>query len=148
MIKDIHNLRALLAEATPGPWFEDDCSVHSQPLGDARMAAIIAKVEGRSYDKNALHLDPFVATTGQRHEQSNSDACLIPALRNAASELLDAWEAWEALKPIVERIVAAREVASDGAGGYVRTREVEGAQDLLCNEAIALLTACGALRGG
>lgn len=85
---DLDELERLLGEATPGPWVQDDCNIFSKRLGDARMQAVMAKIAKEPYDENALHLDAFIASTEQRHEQSDTDADLIVALRNAGALLV------------------------------------------------------------
>lgn len=72
-------LAALAMAATPGPWREDDCNVFCGPMADARTDAIMAKIEGRPYDRGHLRLDAFVATTEQRGEHSDADARYIAA---------------------------------------------------------------------
>jgi len=85
----LNRLEKLLATASPGPWREDDGTVFCGPLEDARTAAVLAKVGGAPYEEEDLHLDAFVATTEQRHPESDADAELICALRNAAPDLID-----------------------------------------------------------
>lgn len=94
---DLDALEALYKKTSPGPWGEDDCNIFSCPLADARHNAIIAKIEGKPFNKDALHLDGFVATTEQRHEQSDDDAAFITAIANAAPKLFAELRAARAL---------------------------------------------------
>ena len=77
--EQLATLAALARAATPGPWREDDCNVFCGPMADARTDAIMAKIEGRPYDRGHLRLDAFVATTEQRGEHSDADARYIAA---------------------------------------------------------------------
>lgn len=69
--------------ATPGPWGEDDCNIFCRPMSNARKDAILAKLDGKPYNEEHLHLDAFVASTQQRHEQSDADALFIAAANPA-----------------------------------------------------------------
>ena len=85
----LDEIRARWAAATPGPWVEDDGNVLSRPLGDARRAAIVAKLSGEQYDVDAIEMDPFVATTEQR-ARSEADAAAIAAAPEDIAWLLTA----------------------------------------------------------
>lgn len=91
--EELKAIEALVEATTPGPWREDDCNIICGPLADARMAAVMAKIEGRPYDKEHIRFDAFVATTQQRHEESDADARFIAAARTAVPALIAALRA-------------------------------------------------------
>lgn len=101
---DLDTLEAVLAKATPGPWREDDCNIFCGPLADARHEAIKAKMLGKPFDARHMKFDAFVASTEQRHPESDADAELICALRNAAPQLLTIARAVKALGDARKRV--------------------------------------------
>ena len=110
---DTAALRALLAEATPGPWFASYSSIYSEPLARARQEAEDSLTDA-SPDAawDALPTDHVAAVPIRAGDtptvQGARDEAAIVALRNAAPALLDAADERDRLRAALDKINAIR----------------------------------------
>jgi hypothetical protein len=106
---ELKAIEELIEATTVGPWGEDDCTVFCRPLAEARTEAVMAKIEGRPHDEDALKLDAFVATTMQRFAESDADARFIAAARTAVPSLIAALRAERRRAEVAEARLALSE---------------------------------------
>lgn len=103
MTIDIPKLRALLAEATPGPWFAGDRACYGP-----KIFGTTPRCEGGDHllSGEGIVLGPPEDDYGDNHE---ADVALIAAAVNTLPELLDAYER---LRAAIERL--AKNLECDG----------------------------------
>lgn len=87
MTLDLNLLRRWYVQATPGTWAHDDGEIFVRELADARETALIAKIHGDPYNEAHCKLDAFVATTQQRHGDSDAVAQWIVEMHNRWPEI-------------------------------------------------------------
>jgi hypothetical protein len=107
LLTRVARLRALLAEATPGPWAYEFVSLDDNSwcigLTEPEHAGEIEEV----YNEESEHFDEkpevieFVCESGA--SENRADAALIAESHNALADMLDAAERWALLAELAER---------------------------------------------
>lgn len=123
MNNKVEKLRALLNEATPGPWGTGyKCGVEHITVVDQE-----GKPAPRTGMRPAGDPYPLIARTAADYAPDQANAALICALRNAASDLLRVVEAARACYEADDFITEGRE----GDGRHERDQELGDALEAL-----------------